>query len=64
MCGCSTRTKVPRGVTPVMIASKTSPILWLIASAEIRFDISRSTLRAASSLTVQLLAMPANSSSE
>ena len=36
----------------------------LIATAAIRFDISRSTFRAASSFEVQLAAMAANSSSE
>src|ERR1019366_8251914 len=37
---------------------------WLIATAASRFDMSRSTFRAASSLTVQFVAMPASSSSE
>ncbi len=45
-------------------ASNIWPIRWLIATAAKRFDISRSTFRAASSFVVQLLAMASNSSSE
>ena len=62
--GPNTRTNVPRGVTPVTIASNVCPIFLLMATAANLFDISRSTLRAASSFTVQLLAIAASSSSE
>ena len=62
--GFKTRTNVPCGVTPVTMPSKTSPIRLLIATAAIRFDISRSTFRAASSCNVQFSAIAASSSFE
>jgi hypothetical protein len=62
--GFITRTNVPREVTPLTMASNVSPILLLIATAAIRFDISRSTFRAASSFNVQLSAIAASCSSE
>ena len=45
------------------MASNVSPIRPLIATAAMRFDISRSTLRAASSFSVQSRAIAASSSS-
>ena len=41
--GINTRTNVPYEVTPVTMASNVSPILLLIATAAIRFGISRSS---------------------
>ena len=43
--GLNTRTNVACEFTPVTMASNVSPILLLIVTAAIRFDIARSTLR-------------------
>ena len=63
MCGRSTRTNVPLAPAPVTIASKLSPTRPLIATAAMRLDISRSTLREASAFSVQSRATPFNSAS-
>ena len=62
--GSKMRTKTPFGVTPVTTAAKVSPIRCWSARAMMRLFITRSTLRAASSFSVQFRAIKSSSRSE
>src|SRR5260370_23616284 len=64
MGGFCTRTNTPFGETPVTTAEKLLPTLFAMATAAMRLFIERSTFLAASSRSVQLLAIAARSLSE